>query len=485
MAKANTPQVPGLLPRWRAALVIGAGLSGVAAARLLAAAGVPVRVYDRRPHTQAAPHPGVAALPPGCALFLGEDAVPAAALQDIDVMVLSPGVPPAPILERQRAHAPEALVHGELSLALLAIRARWPGIPTALITGTNGKSTVTALLGALLEAAGQRPFVGGNLGTPLSDAVLESLSGARPDALVLECSSYQLETVRGDFPVHVGMVLNVTPDHLSRYASMAEYADTKGRVLHGLTAGGLALLEAADPWTPRLRAQVPPRAELVLVDPSGLSPRDIADAAVAEILGEGPGHALRLASGEQLPRARLQLAGRHNSKNALFALTAARHLGASLADCERGLAGFSGLPHRMERIGAYGDVLYYNDSKATNVASVLASLDGFDRPFVLIAGGQPKGDDLSPLRALLASRGRGLVAIGEAASAVLAATGGIVPSTQAETMAQAVDRAREMARPGDAVILSPACSSFDWYESYHHRGEDFRAIVRALERAAG
>ena len=206
----------------------------------------------------------------------------------------------------------------------------------------------------------------------------------------------------------------------------------------------------------------------------------------AQILGdEGPGHTLELPGDEHYPRAALRLAGRHNSKNALFALAAARHLGATPEACLRGLTDFAGLPHRMEPIGTQRGVLFFNDSKATNVASVLASLDGFDRPFVLIAGGRPKGDDLSPLRRLLAQQGRGLVAIGEAASAVLAATGDVVPSQRAKTMAEAVERARSMARPGDAVVLSPACSSFDWYPSYRHRGEDFRDIVRALERSTG
>ncbi len=479
------PDTP-LLPPWRRALVIGLGRSGVAAARLLAAAGVHVRAYDQRPHTAAAPHPGVATLPAGCELFLGEDEVPRAALEGVDALILSPGVPPTPILARQRALAPKAAILGELSLALRAVQSRWRGIKTALITGTNGKSTVTAMTGALLTAAGGRPFTGGNLGTPLSEAVLAALDGsAPPDALVLECSSYQLETISGAFPVDVAMVLNVTPDHLSRYDSMQHYAETKARVFLGLKPAGLALLESRDDWTAHLRAWVPEGARLVLVDPAP-GTETASAGAHARILGEeGPGHGLQLPGGEQYPRAALRLAGRHNSKNALFALAAARHLGASPEACLQGLRDFAGLPHRMEPIGTRDGVVFFNDSKATNMASVIASLDGFDRPFVLIAGGRPKGDDLTPLRGLLAAQGRGLVAIGEAASAVLAATGDVVPTARAETMAQAVERARELARPGDAVILSPACASFDWYPSYAHRGRDFCDIVRALERSPG
>ena len=323
-------------------------------------------------------------------------------------MVLSPGVPPAEFHAARARLAPDARVHGEMSLSLAIAAHRWGRLPTVLITGTNGKSTVTALTGALLASAGKRPFVGGNLGVPLATALGDALANdeAAPDSLVLECSSFQLETL-GAHPTDVAMILNLTPDHLDRYATMTEYARTKAHALAGLVDDGLALFDGGDPWTPFFRELVP-RGRIVMID--GAAASDLQ----ARIYGPGPGDSLELPGGETYPRNALRLAGRHNSKNALFALTAARHLGASREACLAGLAGFEGLPHRMVHVRELGGVAYYDDSKATNVASVLASLDGFDRRVVLIAGGRAKGDELGPLRELLARGGRGLVAIGEA-----------------------------------------------------------------------
>jgi UDP-N-acetylmuramoylalanine--D-glutamate ligase len=466
-------------------LVIGAGASGLAAAALLLPIAAEVRLYDRRPQVE---------LPTGVRAFLGADVIPDAALQGIDLMVLSPGVPPGPFLAARERLAPSAAVHGEMSLSLAVADELWGRLPTVLITGTNGKSTVTALTGALLSAAGRRPFVGGNLGVPLAAAVLAARQdpAAVPDCLVLECSSFQLETFTADPSrarrVDVAMILNLTPDHLDRYATITDYAATKARALAGLTAddlahhspgslahhspGSLALFDAGDPWTPFFRARVP-AGRTILVDATGPDG--------ASIHGPGPGDTLVLADGETYPRAALHLAGRHNSKNALFALTAARKLGASREACLAGLERFVGLPHRMVHVRELGGVAYYDDSKATNVASVLASLDGFERPFVLIAGGRAKGDDLGPLRELLARQGRALVAIGESCEQFFALADGVLPATRAGTMTEAVAAARGLARPGDAVVLSPACASYDWFKNYGERGDVFAACVHALE----
>lgn len=457
-----------LQPWHGTALVIGAGASGLAAATLLLPLAAEVRVYDRRPRLE---------LPPGAVPFLGEDALPDAAMVGVDVLVLSPGVPPAPFLAARQRLAPDAVVHGEMSLSLAVADHHWGRLPTALITGTNGKSTVTALTGALLNAAGRRPFVGGNLGVPLAAAVHAARNdpAARPDGLVLECSSFQLETFPAAparaRPVDVAIILNLSPDHLDRYPDLDAYAATKARALAGLGPGGLALLDAGDPWTPFFRARVP-AGRTVLVDAAGPD--------AAAIRGPGPGDTLLLPGGEAYPRAALQLAGRHNSKNALFALAAARHLGADPDACLAGLRRFVGLPHRMVLVRELDDVAYYDDSKATNVASVLASLDGFARSFVLIAGGRAKGDDLTPLRALLARQGRALVAIGESSAQFYALADGLVPAARAGDMAEAVAHARRLARPGDAVVLSPACASYDWFKNYGERGDVFAACVHAL-----
>jgi len=436
----------------------------LSAAQLLLHGGVRVTGYDRSAAIDGLPEELVA--------VLGQPHPPDARFAGIDLLVLSPGVPPDAVLQQQRQFAPNAAVHGEMSLALeLVHRADqpWQPVPTVLVTGTNGKSTVTALTGTLLESGGQRPFVGGNLGAPLCSLLLDHDSGHEPwpSVLVLECSSFQLETLR-PHPTRVAMVLNITPDHLDRYPSMEAYAATKARVFAGLGPGDLALLDAEDPWTDRIA----PADEAAVVR---IGSRD-----AGMIDGDGPGRALVLPGGERYARDLLSVAGRHNSKNALFSLLAARHLGVSPDACRQGLRAFVGLPHRMSLVRDFDGVTYYDDSKATNVASVLASLDGFDRPVVLVAGGRPKGDDLEPLRELLARQGRALVAIGEAAEELSRLASGTVHAVRANAMDDAVAHARELARPGDAVVLSPACASFDQFKSYSERGDAFSRAVRAL-----
>jgi UDP-N-acetylmuramoylalanine--D-glutamate ligase len=453
---------------WTRALVVGLGRSGLAAAALLRALGVEVRAYDARARVDG--------LPAGIEPFLGEPQAPDAAFAGIDLLVLSPGVPPEPFLHQRERLAPGAAVHGELGLALWLVDAGvrgWSPVPTVLVTGTNGKSTVTALTGVLVEVGGLRPFTGGNLGVPLCERLLQGLEEGVPwvGSLVLECSSYQLETlprVRTD----VAMILNITPDHLDRYPSMEAYARTKARVFDGLDARGLAILDASDAWTEALRPAEGPGAPAVAL---------VGDPAAAALVGEGAEQALVLHGHERYPRSSLRLAGGHNARNALFALLAARHLGVSVENCLRGMQAFEGLPHRMVHVRELDGVAYYDDSKATNVVSALAGLAGLDRPFVLIAGGMSKGDDLGPLRELLARRGRGLVVVGQSAErfAVMGQRVG-VSVVHAGLMDDAVAKARALAKPGEAVVLAPCCASFDQYKSYAHRGEMFAAAVRGL-----
>jgi len=456
--------------RYRRALVVGCGASGIAAAELLAAAGVELRLYDRRAEVPGLDEcPGLA----GATTYFGAEQAPESAFEGLDLLVLSPGVPPGPWRARHRREVPEAEVHGELSLALSVLAGRT--LPTILITGTNGKSTVTALTGALLEAGGLRPFVGGNLGVPLSRRLLEVARGEveLPGALVLECSSYQLETLRPapEAPAtSVAMVLNVSPDHLARYDSIDHYAETKARIFEGLGASSLALLSAADPYTERIQVRVPPVSECLLVD--GEAPPQLV----------GYGQVLELREGERYLRSGVALVGRHNLVNALFALAAARHLGVGVQECTRALAEFEALPHRMRVIAEREGVLYIDDSKATNVAAVLAGVDGFERRLVLICGGRAKqGDSLEPLAAVLARQGRGVVALGESAAQFLTMAGQTVPTAHAADMREAVRLAADMAQPGDAVLLSPACASWDMYRSFVHRGEVFAEAVAALD----
>ena len=427
------------------ALVIGLGKSGLAAARLLLAQGHAVRGFDQRPEIEG--------LPGDLAPFLGEALPPRAAFDRIDTMVLSPGVPPAAFRELCKRWAPRAEVTGELALALRSL----PDARPVLITGTNGKSTVTALLGELLRAEGRNPFVGGNLGVPLSEHVLQ---GRDVDGFVLECSSYQLETLPPT-PSAAGVVLNVTPDHLDRYDSMYDYAQTKARVFAGLGAEDLAVLDAEDSFTPEL---APARGRVVRVGE-----------AAACVRRDG----LIVFDDPPYPRELLRLPGRHNAKNAVFALVVARHLGIGPDACARGLAAFEGLPHRMAFVRELDGVRYYNDSKATNVASAVATLAGLAEPFVLIAGGQEKGDDLGALGEVLRAQGRGLVAMGSSADKFLALAGE-VRAEKAASMGEAAAAARRMARPGDVVVLAPACASFDQFRSFAHRGEAFTEAVEGL-----
>ena len=468
----NTPQIPAL--PWRSALVIGLGQSGRDAAALLAECGLRVRAYDRNKKAQADPR---------VELVLGDPAPPPAVFADIDLIVLSPGVAPSPIRALAGIHSPNAVIHGEMSLALDIAHGYWPGLPTVLVTGTNGKSTVTALTGELLTQGGLDPFTGGNLGVPLSNRILAILRGekAPPKSLVLECSSFQLETMNGAslHPTDVAMVLNVTPDHLDRYDDLNAYALTKTRVFAGLGDGGLALLDADDSFCESMRQDLAGRVLLI----NGGRPGDPTILHTATDSQDPDESLLHLSSAEQWPRTALALAGHHNAKNALFALAAARHLGVDPKACEIGLRAFKGLPHRMIKVRELDGITYYNDSKATNVASVVANLDGFARPYVLIVGGRRKGDDLSQLRPHLAKRARALVAIGESADAFAAIAEGIVPWTKAQNMQQAVAAAREHAHVGDAVLLSPACSSYDWYRNYAERGDDFTRAVLGLQAA--
>ncbi len=460
------------LSRFRRALVVGCGKSGIAAAELLVAGGCEVTLYDRRAQVDDLP-PRLA----GCAREFGREMVADEVFERLDLLVISPGVPPGPWRERHRRLVPEAEFHGEMSLALTVIAGDWTGgveLPTVLITGTNGKSTVTALTGALLAADGRLPFVGGNLGTPLSEVVLDAMEGRvpRPGALVLECSSYQLETARvaPEAPMTtVAMILNVTPDHLDRYGSIEEYAITKTRIFDGVAPHSLALLSARDPFMAMMLERVPPVCQHRLVD-GDLSPR---------LLESG---ALAVYEDEVYERELLPLAGRHNCINALFSLAAARHVGVSREVCERALSQFQALPHRMNLVADRNGVRWYDDSKATNVSSVLAGLDGFERPFVLICGGRAKqGDDPAALCDVLGRMGVGLVALGESAESFLEIADGLVPCARASDMHEAVRLASQMAQPGDAVLLSPACASWDMYRNFAHRGEVFAAAVRALD----
>jgi len=358
-------------------------------------------------------------------------------------------------------------VTGELELA-----SRFVTASLVAITGTNGKSTTTALTGAILQEIGRPLFVGGNLGEPLASAVGTAAAGPG-GVCVVEASSFQLESVQTLRP-RVAVLLNVTADHLDRYADMSAYAAAKARIFAAQGPGDFAVVNVDDPVVFRLAAgviahRVPISTQRALDDGGWL---------------EGEALWLRLHGGGAERYLVPGLYGRHNRENALAALAAARLAGATPAEARRALQRFRPLAHRMELVAEARGVAFFDDSKGTNVGAVVAALDGFPRRVVLIAGGRDKGGDYAPLAAVLGRVGRGAVLIGEAAGRIAAALASSIPVERAATMEEAVALATRLAQPGDAVVLSPACSSFDMFRDYEHRAQVFRSAVGSVTGAA-
>lgn len=412
----------------RHALVVGLGKSGAAAAKLLRARGAEVIGADD------------AAVP-----FEGElRKVAPEALRGVDLLVVSPGVPLSlPLFAEARRRGLELI--GEVELA-----SRFIAEPIVGITGTNGKSTTTALCGHLLSTAGLRVFTGGNLGNALSNRVL---SGEKLDATVCELSSYQLEGITS-LRCAAATVLNVTPDHLDRYPSLEVYAAAKERIFAHQRTGDTAVLNAADARVAAMRTN--PGVQRVMFHP-GDTLRKL-------------GLVLRAPT----------LRGAHNAENASAACLLARHLGVQQEALQRGLDTYPGLPHRLEPVRVLDGVEWINDSKATNVDSVEKSLSAFDRGVIIIMGGRGKGAPYSPLAPLLKARARAILTIGEDAAKVEAELGEAAPVTPCGDLASAVARARALAKPGDTVLLSPACASYDQFRNFEDRGDQFKAMVRRL-----
>jgi UDP-N-acetylmuramoylalanine--D-glutamate ligase len=434
-------------------LVLGAARSGRALAGLLARRGHRVTLADEGPAGEAPPE--------ATAERVTFVAGPFAELEtgDVDRVALSPGIPAAhPFVTacRERGLAVEA----ELEIAWRLARA-----PCLAVTGTNGKSTVSHLVAAMVERAGRPVRLGGNVGTPFSSMVDDLDESGR---FVLEVSSFQLETIRTFHP-DVGVILNVAPDHLDRYASMEEYAAAKGRLTLNMTRKDTLVFNAADPACAEIAARtsargLPFHAEADL--PAGVC----VTGGRIRIRSDGPAR-------EVLPVERLRIRGYHNLENALAATGAAAAIGLEPDAMAEALASFPGLPHRMEHVGEVDGADWYNDSKATNVDAVIKGLRGLERPVVLIAGGRAKESDFSRMVPHLAGV-RAAVLLGEAAGAMEEAFRGRLPLVRAGDLEEAAERAREQARPGDLVLLSPACASFDMFRDFEERGDRFRAIVR-------
>jgi UDP-N-acetylmuramoylalanine--D-glutamate ligase len=432
-------------------IVVGLGRSGVAALRLLLEQGHSVMGTDLSPADKLSAEVKALRIP---IVAGGHDGVP---FEDAEFIVVSPGVPMFPGLERAEGKGVEVI--GELELAARNITA-----PIVAVGGTNGKSTVTTLTALMLSESGKRVFAGGNLGIPLCEAVHESW-----DALVVEVSSFQLERVR-TFKPKVSILLNVTEDHLDRYPSFQAYAEAKGNAFVLQDSSDFAVVPADDPLSEEQAA----RGNGWRCSFGANGDYRVVGRTVIEV-----------STGTEFSLDGSRLFGAHNVSNAAACIAAVRQLGVDAESIQRALRKFVPLAHRMAYVRELDGVRYYDDSKGTNVgASVTALLGLEEAQGVLIAGGRDKLGSYEPLVDALSRKGRGLVVIGEAADAIVRAAEGVVPIERANSMDDAVSKARGLARPGDAVLLSPACSSFDMYKSYAERGDKFVAAVNALEAIA-
>ncbi|ACL67232.1 UDP-N-acetylmuramoylalanine/D-glutamate ligase [Anaeromyxobacter dehalogenans 2CP-1] len=450
--------------------VVGLAKSGVAAARLCAREGARVTVTDRRGEAELGG--ALAALPASVTRHLGGH--DPADFTGAELVVASPGVPLANP-EIQEARRRGVAVWGEVELAARFLG----GLPIVGITGTNGKSTTTALTGALL-ARDRRTFVGGNLGTPLSELVL---SGEPADAAVVELSSFQLEGIER-FRARVAAVLNVTPDHLDRYPDVDAYAAAKARLFATQQPDDVAVANARDPRA--LAMAGASRADLHTFGfgaPTPASARDEGGEPGPE--GTAIWFTPRGRAPERYQLRNRALRGRHNRENAMAAVLCARLMGVPGEAVQAGLDAFPGLHHRLELVAEGRGVEWVNDSKATNVDSTFVGLAAFPSGaprVVLIMGGRGKKAPYAPLRPLFGGRVKALLTIGEDAPAIERELGDLAPTEPCGDLADAVRRAAVLSGPGDVVLLSPACASYDQFANYEERGEAFRRLATEQAR---
>lgn len=452
-------------------VVVGLGKSGVSAVRFLLTLGVKISVSEggRQENLEG----DLVRWLKEKRVFVETGGHTSELLTSADCILVSPGVPLdiAPLAAARQKGIP---VLGELALAKDFLKA-----PVVAVTGTNGKSTVTTLIGDLLVGSGKKPFVGGNIGIPLA----EYLAGPQDcEAVVLEVSSFQLDSA-GEFRPQVGVLLNITPDHLDRYASYGAYVDSKMSLFKKQQPGDVAVVNGDDPaiveWLGKAAEKKSPWPlhgeirQYTSCDKHGMA---------ACLIGTEVVIATADKKGEEYELAGTPLAHAPNTENAMAAILAVRAMGCSPADIQKSLAGFKPLPHRLALVAEVDGVSYYDDSKATNVGAVFSALGGMRQPVVLIAGGRDKGGGYEMLRPLVQEKVRAMVLIGEAKEAIAEAFAKTTRIAFAKEMDEAVRLARTLAEKGDAVLLSPACASFDMFKSYSHRGEVFTQAVGRLGR---
>jgi UDP-N-acetylmuramoylalanine--D-glutamate ligase len=436
-------------------LVLGLARTGMDCARFLVNQGANVLISDVRPETELKREMASLGQLPVRYLLGGEEP---GWLDGVDCVVPSPGVPPEnPLL--QEASQRGCKILSEIELAYGFLRA-----PLVAITGTNGKSTTTTLVGEMLKANGTKCFVGGNIGAPLI-----GFAGGDWEWGVVEVSSFQLEWIE-KFRPHIAVLLNVTEDHLDRYADFAAYCRAKERILENQAATDVAILNRDDPlvWTMRQRNS----SRVISFGVSDV--KDGVSATPEQIIWR------QGSSKETFSLAKVKIKGVHNVENMMAAVAVAKVIDIPTPTIQRGLEAFPGLEHRLEFVREKNGARYYNDSKGTNVGALLKSLASFSQPVILLAGGVDKGGDYRVLQDGIRKKVRRLVLFGAAKDVIAKALGSLTETVIVESLETAVRDAHEHARPGDVVLLSPACSSFDMFRNYAERGRVFKSLVRAL-----
>ena len=445
--------------RNRKVSVIGAARSGVAVAKLLQAEGAQVFVSDKQ-HPEKLKAEAQSLSQAGIACELGEHTN---RVYDCSLMVISPGVPSnAPVLVEARTRGIKIV--SEVEVASWFCRS-----PIVAVTGTNGKTTTTTLIGRILSDAKKKHAVAGNIGTAFSSVVLDL---AAADIAVLEISSFQLDHCE-TFRPRIAAILNITQNHMDRYGnSMEQYAAAKARIFMNQTADDVLIYDADDEWTSRVVRQ----ARCTLMPFS-----------IKRMLDEGAfveyGKLVTVITGKRdeiIDVDQISIKGPHNLYNAMASTLSGRLMGVGTASIRATLKNFKGVEHRQEFVREVNGVRYYNDSKATSVDAVWYALQAFDQPIVLMLGGRDKGNDYSKIFDLVRLRVRAIVAMGESADKVEKAFSGFISVKRATSIDEAVLTAQSLAQPGDVVLLSPACASFDWFENFEQRGKVFKELVKNL-----
>jgi UDP-N-acetylmuramoylalanine--D-glutamate ligase len=435
-------------------VVVGLGRTGLSCARYLQRRGVSFALTDSR----AQPPEAAALRELGADIDLRCGAFDNSLLNGASEIVVSPGI------SLREPFIAQAQDRGIAVIGDIELFARAAQAPVVAITGTNGKSTVTTLVANMASAAGKSVLAGGNLGRP----ALELLDEPTPDLYVLELSSFQLDTTHS-LSLRTATVLNVTPDHMDRYASVADYAASKARIFDRCET---AVINLDDPLVRAMRGRARhPLGFSLLSDPAAqfYAARKEGDV----VLMQGERVLVRMSE--------LKITGLHNAANALAALAMAHALGLAMQSCVQALREFAGLPHRSQWVADRDGVRFIDDSKGTNVGATLAAVAGMSGSLVLIAGGQGKGQDFAPLAAAFRDKVRHVVLLGQDAAQLATALAGVSTVQFARDMHEAVQLAAAAARPGETVLLSPACASLDMFRDYAHRGDVFAAAVRGLQ----